>query len=101
MANRENLSVSFTPEQAAFLAKCVASGRFQTISEVVRASVREYQDKEDQRHAKLERARALIAEGARDIENGDTVSSEEFFAKWNERHDVAENAEAERSPSVE
>ena len=33
MANRENISVSFTPHQAEFLADCVASGRYQSMSE--------------------------------------------------------------------
>ena len=40
MTKRENISVSFTPQQAEFLAACVASGRYQSTSEVVREAVR-------------------------------------------------------------
>ena len=40
MAKRENISVSFTPEQSSFLSACVGSGRYQSTSEAVREGVR-------------------------------------------------------------
>jgi putative addiction module CopG family antidote len=45
MANRRNISISFTPEQAEFLAACVASGRYQSTSAVVREGVRLLEDR--------------------------------------------------------
>ncbi len=40
MPTRENKSVSFTPEQAAFVDACVTSGLYQSVSEVVREGLR-------------------------------------------------------------
>jgi putative addiction module CopG family antidote len=40
VANRKNISTSFTPKQAPFLAGCVSSGRYPSTSEVVREAVR-------------------------------------------------------------
>ena len=60
MAKRENISVSFTPQQAEFLASCVASGRYQSTSEVVREAVRLLEDRQERRQAELMRLRTLI-----------------------------------------
>ena len=64
MPKRVNISVSFTPQQAEFLAACVASGRYQSTSEVVREGLRLLQDRQRRHQAELERARALTQEGA-------------------------------------
>jgi antitoxin ParD1/3/4 len=90
MANRENISVSFTPQQAAFLAACVASGRYQSTSEVVREGLRLLQDRQRRREAELERARALIQEGADQLDRGEVVDGETFFREWDEELDAIE-----------
>ncbi|MGE3180226.1 MAG: type II toxin-antitoxin system ParD family antitoxin [Phycisphaerae bacterium] len=59
MAIRENISISFTPQQAEFLAACVASGRFQSASEAVRAGLRLLQEHEQ----KVENLRNALIEG--------------------------------------
>lgn len=82
MVKRESISVSFTPEQAEFLAACVASGRYQSTSEVVREGLRLLEDRQRLREAEIERARALIAEGADQLDRGEVVDSETFFREW-------------------
>ncbi len=90
MANRENISVSFTPQQAEFLAACVASGRYQSTSEVVREGLRLLEDRQQRRQAELERARALIQEGADQLDRGEIVDGESFFREWDEELDALE-----------
>ena len=92
MAKRENISVSFTPQQAEFLASCVASGRYQSMSEVVREGLRLLEDRQERRQAELERARALIQEGADQLDRGEVVDGETFFREWDEELDALEAA---------
>jgi antitoxin ParD1/3/4 len=84
MANRENISISFTPEQAAFLAGCVKSGRYQSTSEVVREAVRMLEHQIERREAELARVRAMIQEGADQLDRGEVVDGETFFLEWDE-----------------
>ena len=84
MPNRENISISFTPEQAAFLASCVSSGRYQSTSEVVREAVRLLEHQLACREAEIARMRALIQEGAEQIDRGEVVDEKTFFREWDE-----------------
>ena len=95
MAQRENISVSFTPGQARFLATCVASGRYQSTSEVVREAIRLLEHQLAQREAEIERARILIREGADQLERGQVVDGESFFSEWDEE---LKALEADRGP---
>lgn len=97
MANRENISVSFTPQQAEFLAACVASGRYQSTSEVVREGLRLLEDRQRRREAELERARALIQEGADQLDRGEVVDGETFFKEWDEELDALETAQRRKA----
>jgi antitoxin ParD1/3/4 len=90
MANRENISVSFTPHQAEFLADCVASGRYQSTSEVVREGLRLLENRHERRLAELERARALIQEGADQLDRGQVIDGDTFFREWDEELDALE-----------
>ena len=96
MANRENISVSFTPQQAQFLSACVASGRYQSTSEVVREAVRLLEDQQARRQAELERARGLIREGAEQLNAGQVVDGDCFFREWDEELDVIETAQHQK-----
>ncbi len=91
MSKRQNISVSFTPEQAKFLASCVASGGYQSTSEVVREAIRLLEDQKERRQAEIERARGLILEGARELDRGEAVDSEIFFREWDKELDALEN----------
>jgi antitoxin ParD1/3/4 len=84
MAKRENISISFTPEQAAFLAGCVKSGRYQSTSEVVREAVRMLEFRLKRREAELARVQSMIAEGADQLDRGEVVDGETFFREWDE-----------------
>ena len=90
MARRKNISVSFTPRQAEFLAACLASGRYQSTSEVVREGLRLLEDRQERRQAELERARALIQEGADQLDRGEVVDGETFFREWDQELDALE-----------
>jgi antitoxin ParD1/3/4 len=46
MPVRKTMNVSLTPEMEAFVANGVASGRYRTLSEVVRAALRLLQEQE-------------------------------------------------------
>ena len=43
MAVRETITISLPPELRAFLQGCVATGRYSSVSEVVRAALREFE----------------------------------------------------------
>ena len=93
MAKRENISVSFTPQQAEFLASCVASGRYQSTSEVVREAIRLLEEHHARRQAEAARARELIQEGADQLDRGEVVDGETFFREWDEELDAAQRRE--------
>jgi antitoxin ParD1/3/4 len=95
MANRENISISFTPDQAAFLAGCVRSGRYQSASEVVREAVRLLEHQLARREAELARARAMIQEGAEQLDHGEVVDGETFFREWDEELEDLANPKGE------
>ena len=97
MTKRENISVSFTPQQAEFLASCVASGRYQSTSEVVREAVRLLKDRQERRQAELTRLRTLIREGSGQLDRGEVVDGETFFREWEEELDALEEAERRAS----
>ncbi|MEN8150778.1 MAG: type II toxin-antitoxin system ParD family antitoxin [Planctomycetota bacterium] len=88
MATRKNISISFTPHQAEFLASCVESGRYQSTSEVVREGLRLLEDHLERRGIELERARALIREGSEQLDRGQVIDGETFFREWDEELDA-------------
>ncbi|MFT6082142.1 MAG: antitoxin ParD1/3/4 [Planctomycetota bacterium] len=91
MAKRKNISVSFTPRQTDFLAKCVATGRYQSTSEVVREGIRLLENQQHMRSAELERARALIREGAKQLDRGEVIDSDTFFQEWDDELSAIES----------
>jgi antitoxin ParD1/3/4 len=58
-------------EQERSLRDLVAQGRYQNVSEVIRAGVRLVLSREAEEEARIEGLRAAIAVGEADVENGD------------------------------
>jgi antitoxin ParD1/3/4 len=117
------MNVSITPELEQFVRELVASGRYNSASEVFRDGLRLLQQAERRRllekwltegltpeeQAKLpadvlEKARsrlqAKIQEGLEAIERGDVVDGEEFLAGWKARLEAAPSSTVARSPSA-
>jgi len=66
------MNVSLTPELEKFVDDTVATGRYSSASEVVRASLRTFQEEENWK----EYARAKIAKGVEDVAAGRVVDGE-------------------------
>jgi len=75
------MNVSLTPELEKFVEDTVATGRYSSASEVVRASLR----KMEEQNRWIDYAKASIARGLEDVAAGRTVSREEFLAEIEER----------------
>ena len=96
-AKRASISVSFTLSRAEFLAECVASGRYQSMSEVVREGLRLLEDQQERRQVDLTRARTLIQEGSDQLDRGQVVDGETFFRKWGEELDALEAKQSRKA----
>ena len=75
------MNVSLTPELEKFVDDTVATGRYNSASEVIRASLRKFEEEERWKAY----AKAKIAKGLDDIAAGRTVSREEFLAEIKQR----------------
>ncbi len=95
MANRQSISVSFTPRQARFLSACVESGRYQSASEVVREGIRLLEDRQERREVELAHARKLVQEGADQLDRGDVVDGATFFREWDEEIEALDDARSQ------
>jgi len=69
-------SVALSPHFEAFVRQQVESGRFNNVSEVVRAGLRLLENQEAEQAAKLEALRAAIAVG---LASGPDLTEEEVF----------------------
>jgi antitoxin ParD1/3/4 len=87
MSNRESRTVSFTPEQAQFLDECVRSGRYQSVSEVVRAGLRLLAHEELTREAAVERVRQMIDVGAQELDRDEVTDGEAVFRRLQVRRE--------------
>lgn len=85
MANRMTLNISLTPELEEFVSKRVASGRYQSASEVIRQGLRLLQEEEMSREASLDRLRNQINLGLDQAERGELLDGEEVFEELERR----------------
>lgn len=86
MASRETRTVSFTPQQAKFVDKCVASGQYQSASEVVREGLRLLEQEKKERATAIKKIQAMIEEGARDLDEGRMVDGKQVMKELMGRH---------------
>jgi antitoxin ParD1/3/4 len=77
MAKLERITVTMPEEMAAKMRAAVESGEYATTSEIVREALRDWNELQERRLAKLERLRALIKEGEESESlDGETVLRE-------------------------
>ena len=77
MSKLERITVTMPEEMAAKMRAAVDSGEYATTSEIVREALRDWNELQERRQAKLERFRALIKEGEESESlNGETVLRE-------------------------
>jgi antitoxin ParD1/3/4 len=79
MLIRSSMNVSLTPELEQFVQSRVASGRFQTASEVVREGLRLLEEHELARETALKELRAKIRRGVEQADRGEMLDGDAVF----------------------
>ncbi len=75
------MNVSLTPALEQFVQEKVASGRYNSASEVVREALRLLGDHEELRRIKLEALRKDIAVGIEQLDRGESIDGDEVFER--------------------
>jgi antitoxin ParD1/3/4 len=75
------MNVSLTPELEKFVEETVATGRYNSASEVVRASLRKLEEEENWKAY----AKAKITKGLEDVAAGRMISREDFLKEIKDR----------------
>jgi antitoxin ParD1/3/4 len=73
------MNVSLTPELEKFVQKKVASGMYQTASEVVRDGLRRLDEENKFREARLKQVRGKIAKGVAELNAGLGIPADEAW----------------------
>jgi len=79
MPIRSSLDISLTPELEQFVESRVASGRYQTPSEVVREGLRLLAEREQAGEAAVEELRAKIRRGVEQADRGELLDGDAVF----------------------
>jgi antitoxin ParD1/3/4 len=79
MPKRPTTNISLTPELEAFVAARVASGRYQSASEVVRAGLRLLEKEEEEREMARREIQQKIALGLEQARRGELLDGEAVF----------------------
>ena len=79
MAGRSTLNVSLTPELEKFVDQRVASGLYQTASEVVRDALRLLEEREAARQTALAELRRHVAVGIEQADRGEFLDGDDVF----------------------
>lgn len=87
MANRVTLNISLTPELEGFINERVASGRYQTASEVVREGLRLLEERDERRQATLQELREQITTGLEQAQRGELLDGEKVMEALMRRHE--------------
>jgi antitoxin ParD1/3/4 len=81
MANVKKRSISLTPDLDDAIQRRIASGRYASQSEVIRAALRVLERDEEERERKLAALDAAIARGIADAEAGRVMPLDDAFAR--------------------
>jgi antitoxin ParD1/3/4 len=81
MANVKKRSISLTPDLDDAIQRRIASGRYASQSEVIRAALRVLERDEEERARKLAALDAAIARGIADAEAGRVIPLDDAFAR--------------------
>ena len=84
MPIRTSLNVSLTPELEQFVHSRVATGLYQTASEVVREGLRLLEERERAREAAVEELRAKIRSGIEQADHGELLDGDAVFEEIRE-----------------
>jgi antitoxin ParD1/3/4 len=84
-------SVALSPHFETFVKEQVSTGRFNNVSEVVRAGLRLLEDQEQMKALKLQELRTAIQAGAA---SGPGVDAEQVFERLERKYKTAANKEA-------
>jgi antitoxin ParD1/3/4 len=79
MPTRTSMNVSLTPELEQFVQSRVASGLFQTASEVVSEGLRLLEEREQARETALEELRGKIRRGIQQADRGELLEADAVF----------------------
>jgi antitoxin ParD1/3/4 len=79
MPIRSTMNVSFTPELEQFVQSRVASGRYQTASEVVREGLRLLEEREQSRETVIQELRTKIRRGIEQADRGELLDGDAVF----------------------
>lgn len=82
--HRTTVNISITPELDAFLQSRVASGRYQTTSEVVREALRLLERQEQERDQAFLQLKAKLETGAAQAERGELLDGDQVFEELRE-----------------
>jgi antitoxin ParD1/3/4 len=80
-----NPSVSLSNHQQEFVENLVSSGRYQGVSEVVRAGLRLLEEREEKHKALIKRLEAAVDEGLASGEPEPLESADELIARFKAR----------------
>jgi len=79
MPTRTSLNVSLTPELEEFVQSRVASGRYQTASEVIREGLRLLEEREQTREVALKELKAKLRRGIKEADMGEFLEGDVVF----------------------
>lgn len=85
------MTVSVTPQLDRFVKEQVASGKYASSSEVVRAGLRLLADQEEERTHRQAALKRFVQDGLDDLRSGKVVEAKSVFARVRRIIDEAEN----------
>jgi antitoxin ParD1/3/4 len=86
------MNVSLTPELEKFVRQKVKTGRYLSVSEVIREALRLLEERDIQRQMRLEKLRQEVAVGIEQSDRGEIFDGEEVVAELLEEIELEERA---------